>query len=569
MESNWARASLNDRERGVTGFREALAAYLGQGNKLFAPLFQGLLAELEAEGQDADGALRRIDEALALASETGERWTDALLHRIRGAIRLRRDPANPAPAEEAFQTALAIARQQGSRSFGLQAALALAKLYQSTGRPADAHGVLAQALEGFAPSPDMPEIAEAQALLAAAAETDEVRTEIEQRRRRLGLQMSYGQALMWSKGFAAEETGAAFARVSQFAQPNQDARARSVAYYAQCLRGIMRGEYSQAREIADIFLREAEGSGHDTEAGAARRMLGLVLLNQGELQAARSALERALRDSASQGDGEAQFLFDWDTDGEASAAAYLALAEWHLGEVQRARLLIQRATHRAEKLGHVATIANVLFFKTLLENRRNDASATRLAADALLALTEEHGIKTFAEIGQVYANWAHGRLADRAAGAVGLRQALAANIAQGEKGGSPWLHSLLAELEAATRGPGYALTLIDQGLATAHEIGQRSTEPHLHRLRGEMLLRGNPADPVPAEEAFQAAVAVARQQGARSYELLASLSLAKLYQSIGRPADAHAVLAPALEGFSPTPEMPEIAEAQALLAALS
>jgi hypothetical protein len=51
--------------------------------------------------------------------------------------------------------------------------------------------------------------------------------------------------------------------------------------------------------------------------------------------------------------------------------------------------------------------------------------------------------------------------------------------------------------------------------------------------------------------------------------LLASLSLAKLYQSTARPADAHAVLAPALEGFSATPEMPEIAEAQELLQSLA
>ena len=56
----------------------------------------------------------------------------------------------------------------------LQAALSLAKLYQSTGRPADAHAVLALALEGFAPTPEMPEIAEAQAMLAALSETDEV-----------------------------------------------------------------------------------------------------------------------------------------------------------------------------------------------------------------------------------------------------------------------------------------------------------------------------------------------------------------------------------------------------------
>ncbi len=79
---------------------------------------------------------------------------------------LKRNPANTSPAEEALQTAIAIARQQGARSFGVRAALSLAKLYQSTARSADAHAVLASALEGFAPTPEMPEIAEAQALLA-------------------------------------------------------------------------------------------------------------------------------------------------------------------------------------------------------------------------------------------------------------------------------------------------------------------------------------------------------------------------------------------------------------------
>jgi predicted ATPase len=164
-------ARLGDRESGMTELREALAAYRRQGNKLFVPLFQGRLAELEAEGNDADGALRRIDEALALANDTGERWTDALLHRIRGAILLKSDPANPAPAEEAFLVAIAIAiaPAQKARSFELQAALSLAKLYQSTGRPADAHAVLEPALEGFAPTPEMPEIAEAQALLEQLA----------------------------------------------------------------------------------------------------------------------------------------------------------------------------------------------------------------------------------------------------------------------------------------------------------------------------------------------------------------------------------------------------------------
>ena len=160
----WARARLGERDAGIADLREGLTDYVRQGNRTFLPLFWGLLAEIEAEGHGAEGALTRVDEALALAAETGEHWTDSFLHRIRGEILLKRDPANTAPAEEAFLTAIAIAQQQKAKSFELRAALSLAKLYQSTGRAADAHAVLAPALEGFSPTPEFPEIAEAQAL---------------------------------------------------------------------------------------------------------------------------------------------------------------------------------------------------------------------------------------------------------------------------------------------------------------------------------------------------------------------------------------------------------------------
>ncbi len=78
--------------------------------------------------------------------------------------------------------------------------MSLAKLYQSTGRAADAYAVLAPALEGFSPTPEFPEIEEAQTLLAALAATDEVKNAAASRQRRLQLQTSYGQAVMWSKG---------------------------------------------------------------------------------------------------------------------------------------------------------------------------------------------------------------------------------------------------------------------------------------------------------------------------------------------------------------------------------
>ena len=111
----------------------------------------------------------------------------------------------------------------------------------------------------------------------------------------------------------------------------------------------------------------------------------------------------------------------------------------------------------------------------------------------------------------------------------------------------------LAEAEGRAGDVDRALAVLDEALATSERIGHRAFEAELHRVRGEMLLKREPADTVAAEEALQTAIAVARQQGTRSFELRAALALAKLYQSIGRPADAHAVLAPALEGFAPTP----------------
>ena len=127
----------------------------------------------------------------------------------------------------------------------------------------------------------------------------------------------------------------------------------------------------------------------------------------------------------------------------------------------------------------------------------------------------------------------------------------------------------LANAEARAGDVERAIATIDEGLTTAERAGYRAFEADLHRVRGEMLLKRDPANPAAAEEALQTAIAVSKRQTTRSFELRAALSLAKLYQSTARPADAHAVLAPALEGFSPTPEMPEIAEAISLIERLT
>ena len=163
----WARRLRGDGEAGLSEMRRGLAIYREQGRNWSWPSLEAALADAEATAGETDAALRRLDEALAELERTENRWYEAEMHRIRAEILLKRDPADTAAAEQSLQTAIAITQSQKARSFELRAALSLAKLYRAADRDADAHAVLASAVEGFPPTEQFPEFTEAQTLLAA------------------------------------------------------------------------------------------------------------------------------------------------------------------------------------------------------------------------------------------------------------------------------------------------------------------------------------------------------------------------------------------------------------------
>jgi tetratricopeptide (TPR) repeat protein len=382
---------------------------------------------------------------------------------------------------------------------------------------------------------------------------------------RMKLQSDYSQAMMWSKGFAAEETKAAFARTAELAGKTDDFSERFIALQGQFVAACTGGELRSARELAMMLLLEAEDAGRIREAGRANIWLGLIAYWHGDFVEARTHCERALAARDPNPDPKVRELLG---DQSTYASSFLAATMWQLGEVERARELIDTATRRASELGHTGAIADALFWKSYLEVWRGDPAATLSAAEALESVAREYTMVQFLNEAELHSGWARGRINDPTAGAAQIRRVLAAFVDQGVKVNLGFYNGLLAKLEAETLGADSALARIDEALRLSDEVEHRCSLPFLHRMRGEILLRGDPADPVPAEEAFRTSIAIAKEQCARSPLLLASLSLAKLYQSTARPAEANAVLAPALEGFSPTPEMPEIAEAQALLSRL-
>ena len=385
-------------------------------------------------------------------------------------------------------------------------------------------------------------------------------------RQRAKLQVDYSEAIMYYKGFSAEETRVAWARAAELAANRDDFSERSTVRHAQWTLAIVRGELRAAQELASTFLREAEDAGRPVEAGVARRSLGVICYYSGDFLNARIHCERALDACRHERDFEARERFSDDTG--AVAMSILAITSWQLGEVERASELINLANHRAAELGHAPSKVHPLYWKSILEILRGDAAAALITGEALEGLCEEHAMGEWRAVAEMVVGWAHGRLASPTAGAAKMRQALAVLINKGMRIVVVFFQGLLADLELETLGADSAVVRIDEALVSADQSTNFASLPFLHRLRGDILLKRNPRNTAPAEDAYRTAIDIAKQQAARSPALQASLALAKLYQSAGRPAEAKAVLAQALEGFRPTPEMPEIGEALELMVAI-
>jgi predicted ATPase len=547
--------------------RAALALLREMDFRVERPLFGTLLAEAEAAAGELDAALATVEEQLAAIGQTGERWFAAEVHRVRGEILLKRDPANIAAAEEAFLAAIAVAQEQKAKSFELRAALSMAKLYQSTGRAADAAAVLTPAFAGFSPTPEFPEIEEARSLLAALAENDEVKNATASRQRRLKLQTAYANALIHARGHGAPETSAAFAKAQTLAAGLGEAADHFSAYYGQWVGSLNRCEPALMQEVAAAFLRETELRPDSPEAGVAYRISGLTRLYFGDYAEARANIEKALAILDSERDRELAFRFGQDQ--VAAAMVYLALVLWPLGDVERARQFADQAASQAAKSGNVQTLAYVNYHLCLFEALRGDRERAAPVAKAVLDLARERAMPIWESSGRLFHGWANWLVGDPQMELAEMRRGIQRLRELGQAWHRAYLGALLAEAEASVVNFDIATGELDRNLAEASLTGQHWSDAELHRIRGEILFKRDPANTAAAEEAFLTAIAIAQRQKARSFELRAALSLAKLYQSMGRPADAHAVLAPALEGFSPTLEFPEIAKAQTLLAVLA
>ena len=263
------------------------------------------------------------------------------------------------------------------------------------------------------------------------------------------------------------------------------------------------------------------------------RALGQALFLIGELAAARDHLSNSLK------------LYDAARHGSLTpifAQTYLALACVVLGDTDRGLAYGRDAVQLAEQQRHPHTICNALAFLAGAHVLCGDADAAYPVAERTILLASEYAFPLWLAGGQMLRGWARSNLGDVQQGLPEIRKSVRALEATGALIWVQFARCLLAQAFTKAEQLADAMKLVDQTLLMVAGTSGRWYEAELHRLKGELLVRGG-GSTAAAETCYERAIAVAARQGARLWQLRASNGLASLRGAQGTP-EVHTGLAP-------------------------
>ena len=393
----------------------------------------------------------------------------------------------------------------------------------------------------------------------------------ERRRRELALQLALGQALIAAKGFAAPETGRAYARARELCHElGDDVPELFPALYGRFIVHFQRGELAATHEAARELLRLAEERRDASARVTGHRILGSVLYMLGRLAESRAHLEEGLARYDPDRDRGSAFVYALDSG--VVCSFWLVHALFVQGYPEQARARLGEALAHAHALAHPYTLAYAQSVACIFHGRQPPDRAVRTEADALVALATEQGFPIPVAVGTVVGGWAltgEEGASSVEEGIARMRRGVAAYEATGAELWVPDFLPLLAQAHARACRPGAGLELLAEALDRVEGNGGRWLEAELHRLRGELLLALPDPDPTAAEACLGRALAVAREQGAAMWELRAATSLARLWRDQGRGGEARELLAPVHGWFTEGFGTVDLREAEALLRELA
>ena len=382
----------------------------------------------------------------------------------------------------------------------------------------------------------------------------------------LALQLALGVPLMARHGFSGEELAQTYGRAWELTRGGEASPERY-----QTLAGLkayydVHGDFMKAKEIGEELLRIAGQLKDPGLTALAHHHLSVTLLYLGRPTEYLDRREKmvALYDS----ERDRSLGYKVGIDSQLANLSHAGYGYWFLGYPDKARHLSLKAVKLAKAWGHPFLLSFALMFAAYSAVYRRDHQTAREMAQETIAVASEHGHPLWLGGGLTTLGWVLGEEGN-------LEEGIA-HIQRGQeifKTIGAWLaytsdRPLLAETYLKAKKMQEGLAVIDEALVQIEKMGGWMVEPEVHRLKGELLLLDVGMD-IEAEACFQRAIAVAKEQQAKSWELRATMSLCRLMKKQGKREGARGMLAEIYNWFTEGFDTPDLQEAKSMLDALS
>ena len=400
------------------------------------------------------------------------------------------------------------------------------------------------------------------------------------------MQLTLGVPLIATEGYAAPDVGSVYLKARELCQQLGGTADVSEVLWGLRTYHTLRAEFATAREIAEEFLRLAERLSYPGLAMRGHWAMEIIFFHLGEFTLALEHYEKALSFYDPKHYLDDAFLYVQNPG--VAMRCFAAWSLWFLGQPEQALERIQEALRLARELSEPHGLAQALFFAAVLHQLRREERKAQENAEAAIAVSREHGLALYQAMSTATRGWALILQERQEEGIQQMGEGLAAHRLTGAEVILPHFLAVLVEAFAKTRQVDEGLRVLEEALAVVHRNGERYYLAELYRIKGDLILlqatdrglsraarSGVPvlearrSEVAEAEACFHQSIKIARQQKAKSWELRAGMSLARLYQDQNKRAEAHGLLEPIYNKFTEGFDTADLREAKALLDELS
>jgi hypothetical protein len=378
----------------------------------------------------------------------------------------------------------------------------------------------------------------------------------------LAVQFALGSALS-AESWGAPETVRAFERVSELAGRIGAGTEVFSALWHLAETYEAQEKLASAGDLAQQCLRLAESANDRRMLVGAHEVVGELALWSGNLSEARSRTMRAMElyDHAA----DENLVLYYGIDPFVVSCLMLGFAEAPTGRCDRALKLCRDAQARAAEISHLYSQAFSLAVIGQVHQMRREPARAEAISRELSTISYEHGFREMLGWADWIVGWA---MLEQDRVEQGIQMMLEAFKFQESIGGfiaTPWTRGVLAEAYAKDNRLDDAQIELRLAMDAADRTGLHLFDAELCRIGGEIALRSNPQDPMAAERKFREAIAVAKWQEARLWELRATVSLGRLFHNTNLRDEARTMLGEVYDWFTEGFELPDLKEAKALL----